>query len=464
MVARFPPLAIHDSTAQKYAAKKIVLMTSKSSRFRWLIAELLPVVCGGVMACTAAVLFLGVVIFYSHESAFAKPLEVIQTVMLKLPQMELPADVIKEREPKQPEHRLTPPRTAAAEKELEKKPEVVRPREPLRRQESSKSALTSPQPYRWTPLRDDVAEYFRTHVPDIGGTPLLHYAVMLDDGEWIGRLVARGADANELTAAGDTLLCSAVRLGAAESVAALTFAGADVHKLGLEKQPPLPLASLRRGPEIYRSLLAAGADANGRFATPVTSALLDRVTIKDLRNALESDRGVTPLIACASRGDVEGAAVLIRHGASPAKCTTRYHRYPINFAATQGYLFLMRIILGRQPESEPEVLVTVDLSSQRAWLTRDGRVVDSCPVSTGREGFNTPAGRYVITDKHRSWTSTLYHVAMPFFMRLNCSAIGLHSGYVTGRPASHGCIRLPYDKARSFFGICSVGDEVQIIH
>ncbi|MBV6501634.1 MAG: hypothetical protein CJBNEKGG_04152 [Prosthecobacter sp.] len=463
MVARFPPLAIHDSTAQKYAAKKHGPMTSKSSRFRRLIAEMLPVVYGGVMACVAAVLFLGVVILNSRETAFANPLEVIQTVMMNLPQAELPGDVIKERGTKSPERRLTPPRTAAVE-DLEVKPAVVVPGKPSAREASPKSVRTNPPPIRWVPLRDDVTEYFRTHIPDIGGTPLLHYAVMLDDGEWIGRLVAHGADANELTAAGDTLLCSAVRLGAAGSVAALTYAGADVHKPGLEKQPPLPLASLRRGPEIYRSLLAAGADANGRFATPVTRELLDRVTIKDLRNALESDRGVTPLIACASRGDVEGAAVLLRHGASPSKCTTRYHRYPINFAATQGYLFLMRIILGRQPESEPEVLVTVDLSSQRAWLTRDGRVVDSCPVSTGREGFNTPAGRYVITDKHRSWTSTLYHVAMPFFMRLNCSAIGLHSGYVTGRPASHGCIRLPYDKARSFFSICSVGDEVQIIH
>jgi hypothetical protein len=316
----------------------------------------------------------------------------------------------------------------------------------------------------WTPLRDDVADFFRTHVPPLGGMPLLGYAVMLDDAEWISQLIAHGADANERTPAGDTLLCLAVRLGAAESVRALLYGGADFQQPGLEKQPPLPLASLRRGVEIYRALLAAGADPNTRFAHPVTAAILNRVTIRDLRNALESDRGVTPLIACASRGDVEGAALLMRWGASPAKCTTRYHRYPINFAATQGYLFLMRILLGRDPDSEPNVLVTVNLSTQRAWVTKEGRVIDSCPVSTGRAGYATPAGRYVITDKHRSWTSTLYHVAMPFFMRLNCGAIGLHSGYVTGRPASHGCIRLPYEKAKHFFSICSVGDEVQIVY
>ena len=108
--------------------------------------------------------------------------------------------------------------------------------------------------------------------------------------------------------------------------------------------------------------------------------------------------------------------------------------------------------------------MTVDLSSQRAWVTKQGRIINHTMVSTGREGYGTPAGRYVITDKHTSHVSTLYHVAMPWFMRLNCGAIGLHSGYVTGQPASHGCIRLPYDKAKQFFSQVRVGDEVEIVY
>ncbi|MEQ1749488.1 MAG: L,D-transpeptidase family protein [Prosthecobacter sp.] len=316
----------------------------------------------------------------------------------------------------------------------------------------------------WKVFQDDVTELFRTEIPDIGELPLLHYAVLLDDAEWVSELIAKGADPNEMTPGGDTLLCTAARFGALNSARALLYGGAVVSQPGYEKQPPLALASLRRGTDMLRALIAAGADPNTRFVSPPTKAFLDRVTIKDLRNTLEDDRGITPLIACASRGDVEGAAELLRAGASPSKCTTRYHRYPINFAATQGYIFLMRIILGRQPESEPEILVTIDLSKQRAWVVKEGRVIDTCSVSTGREGFRTPAGRYVITDKHRSWTSTLYHVAMPYFMRLNCSAIGMHSGHVTGSPASHGCIRLPYEKAQKFFGICRVGDEVQIVY
>lgn len=326
-----------------------------------------------------------------------------------------------------------------------------------------KPVAAKPKPWQWTPLRDPVSEYFRTRLPDTGGLPLIHLAVLHDDEEWIGRLLAGGVNPDEPTPGGDTPLCAAVRLGASEAVRALLYGGADPGLMNFEKQPPLALASLRRGADTVRALLAAGADPNTRFTSPVAKSVLARVTITDLRHYLEADRGLTPLIACASRGDVEGAAELLRAGAKTSLCTTRYKRYPINFAATQGYLFLMRILLGRQPESEPRILVTVDLGKQRAWLTQEGRVLDSCPVSTGRAGYATPPGRYVVTDKHRSWTSTIYHVAMPFFMRLNCGAIGLHSGYVTGRPASHGCIRLPHDKAKKFFETVRVGDEVEII-
>jgi hypothetical protein len=48
------------------------------------------------MACTAVLLFMGVVIFNSRETVFANPLEVIQTLMMNLPQAELRGDVIQE--------------------------------------------------------------------------------------------------------------------------------------------------------------------------------------------------------------------------------------------------------------------------------------------------------------------------------------------------------------------------------
>lgn len=327
----------------------------------------------------------------------------------------------------------------------------------------AKPIVTLPE-WPWNTHEFSITEFLRLNVPDTNGMPLIYQAVLLADHEWVSDLLGRGVDPNEFTPGGDTPLLAAIRFSATECVHALLFGGADPTLVGIENQAPVALACLRRGPDIVAALLAAGANPNTRFTTPVLPSLIARVTTKDLRQTLENDRGVTLLMACASRGDVEGATELLKAGAKPGMCTTRFKRYPINFAAVQGYLFLMRIILGRQPESEPEILVTVDLSQQRAWVTKEGVVVDSCAVSTGRDGYSTPAGRYVVTDKHRSWTSTLYHVAMPYFMRLNCGAIGLHSGYVTGRPASHGCIRLPHGKAQKFFAMVRVGDEVQIVH
>lgn len=324
-----------------------------------------------------------------------------------------------------------------------------------------------PPPYTppaWRPVFDPILEHWTRLMPRTDALPQAYQAVLNDDAEHLARVIAMGISPEEKTLGGDTPLFAAVRMGRAACVRVLALAGVDLKQVGLEKQPPIAVASLRRNSEVLKTLLDFGVDPNTRFHTPVTQDIIQRCTIKDLRNALESDRGITPLICCAARGDVEGAVTLMRAGARPGQGTTRYHRYPINFAATQGYLFLMRVLLGRDPDSEPNILVTVNLTNQRAWVTKEGRIINSTLVSTGREGYNTPAGRYVITDKHRSHVSTLYHVEMPWFMRLNCSAIGLHSGYVTGRPASHGCIRLPYEKAKEFFQMVAVGDEVEIVY
>lgn len=302
----------------------------------------------------------------------------------------------------------------------------------------------------------------RVFVPELH-LPQAYSAVVLGDIAWLEKLSSHRPALNETTLTGDTPLCAAVRLGQMEIVRTLLRLGADPNQRGSGNQAPIALASLQRPAEMLEILLSAGAEPNTPFSAPVEPALLERVIFRDLKNHLEDDRGVMPLMACASRGDVEGVVALMKYGAKPSICTRKGRRYPINFAATQNYLFLMRVLLGRPADAEPDLLITVSLSKQRAWVTKDGQTIESTSISSGRKGFTTPAGRYVITDKHRSHTSTLYHVEMPWFMRLNCSAIGLHAGYVTGRPASHGCIRLPAAKAKKFFEITKVGDEVEII-
>jgi hypothetical protein len=312
-------------------------------------------------------------------------------------------------------------------------------------------------------LRHDAAAFLRAMPFEECPLPVVYQAVLAEDESWLAETLAHGISPDVRTPAGDTALCAAVRLGRLGQIRELLLSGADARLTGYGDQPPIVLASLRRPAQIMELLLVAGAYSDEPFAAPVEDFLLKDVVIRDLKWSLQNDRGVTPLMTCAARGDVEGAVMLMAHGARPSQHTKRHSRYPLNFAATQRFLFLMRVLLGRPPDVEPDLLITVDLSRQKAWISRNGKVVESTSISTGREGYETPAGRYVITDKHRRWVSTIYKVPMPWFMRLNCSAIGLHSGYVTGRPASHGCIRLPDSKARRFYDLAKVGDEVQIV-
>ena len=300
-------------------------------------------------------------------------------------------------------------------------------------------------------------------VPQALPLPMVYQAVLMNDKEWLAQLLKSGFGANEETPLGDTALCAAVKSGDGELVEMLLLHGADPNKSGRDGQPPVALASLRRSPDVLPVLLRAGADPNATFVKPVPDSLIASVPFTELKYSLRKEKGVTPLMAAAARGDVEATQVLLQHGARANKPTTTNYRYPINFAADQRFIFIMRILLGRPADSEPKTLVTVDLSQQRAVLRRYGQIIDTTKVSTGRDGYETPSGRYVITDKHKQWTSNVYHVQMPWFMRLNCSAIGLHAGYVTGNPASHGCIRLPPDTARKWFGLMEVGDEVQIV-
>ena len=41
--------------------------------------------------------------------------------------------------------------------------------------------------------------------------------------------------------------------------------------------------------------------------------------------------------------------------------------------------------------------------------------------------------------------------------------IALHAGQIPGRPASHGCVRLPLAFARNLFAVTRVGVDVHII-
>ena len=109
-----------------------------------------------------------------------------------------------------------------------------------------------------------------------------------------------------------------------------------------------------------------------------------------------------------------------------------------------------------------EIHVVVSIRNQTAWLLDDARIILSSPVSTARRGMHTPTGEFEVSEKDTAHISSIYHVSMPYYMRLSGEPFGMHAGYLPGYPASHGCVRLPHDYAIAFFQVISVGTPVTV--
>jgi lipoprotein-anchoring transpeptidase ErfK/SrfK len=139
-----------------------------------------------------------------------------------------------------------------------------------------------------------------------------------------------------------------------------------------------------------------------------------------------------------------------------------------------------------------EVTVRINLGQQRAFYQRGGRPIGWSYVATGKEGRNTPAGTYKITEKIADKYSNRYGwiedefgtmvdndaspgdytapgthyvpAPMPYWMRLTSYGIGMHAGIIPlpGEPASHGCIRLPKPFAPILFQSVREGARVVI--
>lgn len=100
------------------------------------------------------------------------------------------------------------------------------------------------------------------------------------------------------------------------------------------------------------------------------------------------------------------------------------------------------------------VLIVVSIPSQRLFVFKDGEPWGETTVSTGRRGYGTPAGTFTILQKHVKHRSRTYgNAPMPYMQRLTWRGVALHAGRVTGAPASHGCIRLPYGFARDLYAL-----------
>lgn len=113
--------------------------------------------------------------------------------------------------------------------------------------------------------------------------------------------------------------------------------------------------------------------------------------------------------------------------------------------------------------SKSQASVTVNIARQRAYVYIGGQVAIDTPISTARPGKRTPRGTFRVGERvAQGKISTIYHVSMPYWMRLGSSMYGMHAGYLPGYPASAGCIRMPYSAAQAVYKATGHGTRVKI--
>ncbi|MFS1525582.1 L,D-transpeptidase [Microbulbifer sp. 2304DJ12-6] len=136
--------------------------------------------------------------------------------------------------------------------------------------------------------------------------------------------------------------------------------------------------------------------------------------------------------------------------------------------------------------------IKIDLSEQRAYLYKGGRLVGVSKVSSGKRGYGTRPGYFRVLSKHPYHRSTIYGsfvskrtgrvvrsnvntrrhrrpagavyrgARMNNYIRFN-GGIGMHaSSHVPNYPASHGCVRMPPHMARKFYRHVRVGTPVRV--
>ena len=117
------------------------------------------------------------------------------------------------------------------------------------------------------------------------------------------------------------------------------------------------------------------------------------------------------------------------------------------------------------PQLSPSgpVVALVSIPQQTMHVYRNGVLIGRSTVSTGSKGHSTPGGVFSILEKKETHRSKKYDNApMPYMQRLTWTGIAMHSGALPGYPASHGCIRLPYDFSQLLFKATQKGGTVVV--
>ncbi|SDT87610.1 L,D-transpeptidase catalytic domain [Verrucomicrobium sp. GAS474] len=148
-------------------------------------------------------------------------------------------------------------------------------------------------------------------------------------------------------------------------------------------------------------------------------------------------------------------------------------------------------LLWNPDTTKPITKIEVELGACKLFVYQGEKLVGATSISPGKEGgYETRPGVFEITQKDKDHRSNLYGsfvnakgetvndsaeagqtpppgthyegAPMFWFLRITDTGTGLHAGYVTGTPVSHGCIRMPPPFAEDLFSLAQVGTKVVV--
>ncbi len=132
----------------------------------------------------------------------------------------------------------------------------------------------------------------------------------------------------------------------------------------------------------------------------------------------------------------------------------RLHHLALSFAAA------LTALTFAQP-ARANIMIIIDKSAQTMTVTVNGEERYTWPVSTGRDGYDTPSGEFQPFRMERDHFSREWDDApMPnsiFFTKIGHAIHGTFEARNLGRPVSHGCVRLSTQNAATLYAL--VQDE-----
>lgn len=119
--------------------------------------------------------------------------------------------------------------------------------------------------------------------------------------------------------------------------------------------------------------------------------------------------------------------------------------------AVSLFLLLAGSVLKAQAS---QITAVIDVKKQVMTVKKNGETLYNWKVSTARKGYVTPGGTYRPQRMHKMWYSKKYNNSpMPYsiFYSGGYAIHGTKAIGRLGRPASHGCVRLATQNAKTLF-------------